>query len=140
MTENVMRSILKQCIRTSAAALLVLLLGCSDTPTSPGIEPEIVNAVDSFEYQVSDIQNYSGMASYTWQNTGTAANVDLSSVVTSGSGTLFLVDPQGRVLFERPLATDGSFATEAGNSGEWSIRVLFDSFSGTINFRAQKTT
>ena len=47
----------------------VVLTGCSSStspPPPPGIQPEIVNITDSFEYQVQSIANYSTTSSYTW--------------------------------------------------------------------------
>jgi hypothetical protein len=70
---------------TSVCAALVA--GC-DSSTSPGVSPEIANEPDTFQYQVTDIRNYSHVDNYTWQNTGTAANVNQSTTVTGGSATV----------------------------------------------------
>jgi len=63
------------------AVLAALLAACSDG-TSPGIQPEINNLPDTFQYQVTAMQNYTHSDSYDWQNTGTQANVDQSTTVT----------------------------------------------------------
>ena len=41
---------------------MLLVVGCSkdDTPVSPGIQPEIINNVDNFQFQVTAMSNYSG--------------------------------------------------------------------------------
>jgi hypothetical protein len=114
--------------------------GCGDSPTSPGIQPEIFNQADSFEYQVSDILNYSGTATYTWQNTGSAANLNLSTVGESGIATLTVQDAAGTQLFSEALDDRGTVVTGAGMAGEWTLRVDYTSFSGTVNFRAEKST
>lgn len=127
---------------TYAVALASLVLaGCGDnTPTSPGIQPEIINIVDSFEYQVSDIRNYSGTATYAWENTGTGANIDLSTAGDAGDAVLTVHDDAGTPVFTGTLDADGTFATNRGIAGNWTLRVDYTSFSGTVNFRLEKTT
>ena len=44
-------------ILTAAMAGSILALGCSDT-AGPGVEPEIRNIADSFEFQVSELDRY----------------------------------------------------------------------------------
>jgi len=130
-------------VRTFLPWALVLLaapIACSDSPSSPGAQPQIVNETDSFAYQVSSVKNYSGSAVYTWQNTGAAANVDISSAPTSGSAVIVLGDAEGKGVFSEPVSTNGSFPTAAGTAGSWSVQVIYNSFTGTVNFRAQKKT
>ena len=117
--------------------------GCgSDTndPVTPGIQPEIVNATDNFQFQVSAIQNYSGSLQYTWSNTGASAVVDHSSSVSGGTAMLTISDDSGTQVYSRDLSADGSFATTAGTAGDWTVRVICSSVSGTLNFRADKQT
>jgi len=113
---------------------------CKDDPASPGIQPEIVNSTDHFSYQVSNVQNYTATLSYPWQNTGTQANVNQACAITGGTVTLVIVDGTGTQLYSRSLADNGTFTTSAGTAGTWTIRVVFDSASGTLNFRADRTT
>ena len=64
------------------------IIGCSSDPASPplpGVEPEVINNPDSFEFQVTSVQNFTGSWSYDWTTTGTLVNVDQSSSVTSGT-------------------------------------------------------
>jgi len=131
--------------RLSIAMMMIMLAAlnaCSDdnSPTVPGIEPEIVNNVDNFQFQTTAIQNYSGTLVYTWSNTGTAAVVDQSSSVSSGSVTLVLLDADGTQVYERDLSLDGSTESNSGVAGDWTIRVVCQSLSGTLNFRADKST
>lgn len=119
----------------------LMLAGCGDnTPTSPGIQPEIINNVDSFEYQVSDIRNYSGTASYVWENTGTGANINLSTAGDVGDAMLTVYDDVDAPVFTGALSANGTFATDPGAAGSWTVRVEYTSFSGTVNFRLEKTT
>ena len=117
------------------------LTGCSDSstpPPPPGIQPEIVNITDSFEYQVQSIEGYSGAASYTWENSGTIAAVDHSSVITDGVGTLVVRDAAGTEVYSGTLVDSGSTATLVGTAGNWTVTVTYTIFSGTVNFRVQK--
>lgn len=122
---------------TSVCAALVA--GC-DSSTSPGINPEIANNPDTFQYQVTDIRNYSHVNDYTWQNTGTSANVNQSTTITGGSATLVILDADGVQVYSKSLVENGTFVTTAGTAGAWTIRVTYASASATVNFRVQKTT
>jgi len=121
------------------ASALLGALGCGD-PTSPGIQPEIVNAPDSFSYQVSAIQDYSATASYPWQNGGTQANVNQACSMTGGVATLVILDANGTQVYSRSLADNGTFTTSSGVAGTWTVRIVYQHTSATVNFRADKTT
>lgn len=111
---------------------------CSDS-AAPGIQPEIINSADNFEYQISDVQGYTGTISYPWQNNGTSANVDQSTVLTSGSVTLVILDAAGTQVYSRSLSESGSFTTGVGQTGSWTIRVVYSGASASVvNFRAQR--
>jgi hypothetical protein len=111
---------------------------CSDS-TGPGIQPQVVNVADNFEYQVSDVQGFSGTISYTWQNGGTSANVNQATTVSSGSVTLVLLDANGTQVYSRSLADNGTFASATGQAGAWTIRVIYTGATASVvNFRAQK--
>ena len=112
--------------------------GCSDSPVSPGINPEVANLTDTFQFQVTSMANYTQTLSYAWECTGTVANVDQSCAITDGSGTLVLLDANGTQVYSRSLSAGGSMPSSAGVAGTWTIRVSFTSTDGTINFRAQK--
>jgi hypothetical protein len=122
------------------AASLVLAACGGDSATAPGRDPEIINGVDNFQYQISDVQSFSGTQLYTWQNTGTAAVVNQSSAITGGTVTLIIRDANGDEVYNSSLAPDGTFSTATGVSGNWSIRVTYVGGSGTVNFRVDKAT
>ena len=124
---------------TFAAACTILALGgCSSDPSSPGVEPEIVNGAESFEFQVSAVRNYSGSWNYTWSNASRTASIDQSSVLDRGDATLKIVDADGSVVYERALTDDGSFETAAGAAGDWRLTITLDRASGDLNFRADE--
>ena len=125
----------------SAVLLAVACLGGCDSPTAPGIEPEITNEPDSFFYQVRDIRNVSGTWDYTWQNAGTAATVSHSSNAGStGTATLTLLDATGTQVYSGPLLTSGEPSTSpAGVAGTWTVRVVFSGYSNSqVNFELSR--
>ena len=131
--------------RFRAVALAIIagsstwLGACSDSPTGPGIQPQILNQPDNFEYQVSDVQGFSGTLSYSWQNTGTSATVNQATTVSGGTITLRILDATGTQVYSRSLSENGTFATAVGQAGTWTVRVIYSgAIAPTVNFRAQK--
>jgi len=126
-----------------ALAVLLLAAACgggdtSSNPLNPVNQPEVANLTDAFSFQVTGVDNGSGTFTYAWQNTGTAATVDRSSDVAAGAVVLTIRDANGTVVLTDPAPWSGSVTTATGVSGAWSIQVVFDHASGTVNFRAQK--
>lgn len=121
-------------------ALLGVLPGCHDSLTSPGINPEIVNQADHFAHQVSNIKSYSATASYTWSNSGAQATINQACSVSAGTATLIVLDGAAVQVYTRSLAENGIFTTASGTPGTWTIRIVHDGLSGTVNFRADVTT
>ena len=123
-----------------AAALW--LGGCSSSSTAPppppGVQPEIVNVTDSFEYQVQSIEGYSGTATYTWQNSGTTAAVDHSSVIGDGVGMVAVRDADGSEVYSGAMSPSQSLVSQPGTAGSWTVTVTYTDFTGTVNFRVQK--
>ena len=127
----------------SVFALLSLTACGSDDPTTPpnlGVEPEILNNTDVFQFQVSSVEGYTGTLNYNWDNTGELANVDQSSSIDPGQATLILLDAYGTEVYSRDLSEDGSSASTAGLAGIWSVRIALNGLTGTVNFRAEKRT
>lgn len=125
-------------VALAIAIQLVAAAGCDDDPVSAGVDPEIVNQVDNFEFQITDVQNYTRTLQYTWTNSGSAADVNQASSITAGSATLTILDASGTQLYSRGLSENGTFVTGEGDSGSWTIRVALNRATGTLNFRAQK--
>lgn len=134
-----------QCSRTTptlflaAVALLLLFAvgGCGDD-SSAGKDLQVSNQADSFQFQVTDTKSYSHTYTYTWPNSGTAATVNQASSISSGDATLILKDNSGTTVYTRSLKQNGTFTTTAGVAGNWTIQLLANKVSGTLNFRAQK--
>ncbi len=121
------------------AAAAALLAACGGTTIAP-FQPEVRNLTDSFEFQVTNAKNVSQDLHYNWENTGTMANVNQDSNISNGSAQVMIRDAQDTVVYVRNLADNGTFVTNAGQTGTWKIQVSLSNFSGTINFRAQKST
>jgi hypothetical protein len=133
-----MRAFQVQGMRRWLAAGAVLLAACGDSTTAPGREPEIINTTDNFQYQITEIQDFSGTQVFSWENTGTTATVNQSAAVSAGSATLVLRDANGVEVYSRSLADDGTFSSDAGTAGTWSVRVTYSGAEATVNFRLDK--
>ncbi len=124
--------------RMLAAALLLGAVACGgNSPMNPAYQPQIVNNTNSFQFQLTGVQNGSGSFSYTWQNTGTHASIDRSSSISAGTVNLTLKDATGAVVYNQPLNGTSGSVQAPGTAGAWTIIVDFASATGTINFRAQ---
>ena len=123
----------------AVAAAAVLLATCGGTTIAP-FQPQIRNLTDSFEFQVTNAKNVSQNLEYNWENTGTMANVNQASSISSGSAELTIRDAQDTLVYVRNLGDNGTFVTNAGQAGTWKVQVSLSNFNGTINFRAQKRT
>lgn len=119
-------------------ALIVTSCGESANPIGPSNQPEIANNRDSFQFQASNLSRTTQTLSYTWENSGTSANVNQSGQISSGTATLTIRPPSGAEAFSRDLSMTGTFATSTGSPGNWRIEVRLDNVTGTLNFRVQK--
>jgi hypothetical protein len=117
---------------------VVLLAGCGSDPVQPLLEPQIVNETDTFQFQATTNGQTTQSFQYSWQNTGTSANVDQSTVLDYGGAVVTITDADGTQVYSRDLAQDGSFSTSQGVAGSWTIRVALTKAVGGLNFRAEK--
>jgi hypothetical protein len=124
--------------------LLMLAVGVTACGGDMGLGPdnqlEVTNASDNFQFQVSNIESVSETLSYTWQNTGTQAKIDISEAITAGSAILTIEDANGTVVHQEDIADDNDTDTAVGVAGDWTIQVSIQSATGTFNFRVQKQT
>lgn len=120
--------------------VFLLLGGCSagDSLIGPGNQLEVTNAPDSFQWQASALSGVTQVLTYTWVNTGSMANVNLSSALSGGSAVLQIVDANGTEVFAQGLQVNGTRQTSMGASGNWTVIVSLDEADGTLNFRLQK--
>jgi len=88
----------------SILGAFLLLISCSEDNTlNPQFEPEITNNTDSFEFQATGVNNVSQTLIYTWKNTGTQANINQASNITSGSAILKIEDVNGDFVYQKKL-------------------------------------
>ena len=122
----------------------ILALGasaCGGTNViGPDNQPEVTNAQDSFQWQVTALDNVSQTLTYSWQNTGTIADVNQSSSLGTSPGTAILriTDGGGVEVYSRSLSENGTFVTSSGSAGTWTVTVTLRDVTGTLNFRIQK--
>ena len=136
-----MRLVVRRLVPVAAFTALLLVAGCGDDPTAPGIEPQITNLSDAFSYQVTSIQDFSGTHSYTWQNTGTVAKVThASDAGGTGSATLTVRDAAGSPVYSGQLVASGEPVTgPPGVAGAWTITIVYTNYSNTqVNFAVLK--
>jgi hypothetical protein len=141
---NLSRSILA---RQLAGLMLCLCLvpalsSCDEDSNNDGpladFQPEVNNATDTFHLQATDVVDVTATVSYLWDNTGTSANVDQSTVPTAGTAFLTIWDDDNAQVYSRDLAENGSFPCADGLAGRWRVRLQLANFSGNLNFRVQK--
>lgn len=125
--------------RRLAAAALVLAVACDDAEDilAP-YQPEIGNFQDNFQFQVTALRNVTTTVDYDWQHSGTVANVNQATQLSSGSALLVIRDAQGTEVYRRNLTDNGTFQTAAGTAGRWRIRVELSNATGAVNFRVQR--
>ena len=122
-------------------ALVVATGACGDANLiGPDNELEVTNATDSFQLQVSVLDRVSQTLTYTWQNTGTQATIDVSQAITSGTALLTITDINGAVVYQEDIAAESDGESAVGVMGGWGIRVDLENVTGTFNVRVQRTT
>ena len=132
-----MRGIPSRSIRAVALAALALVAACGDAPTAPGLQPQITNLTDSFSYQVTSIQGFTGTYTYNWQNTGTLARISHSSNSgATGTANLVVRDAAGTQVYSGALVSSGQpMSAPAGVAGTWTVNVVYSNYSNTqVNF------
>ena len=129
--------------RTFGSFLFAMLLmaGCdSANGIGPENELEVTSATDDFQLQVTALDGVTETLSYTWQNTGPQATIDVSQAITGGSAILTVRDADGTVVYQEDIRDDSDGTTTMGVAGSWTLRVELVDVTGTFNFRAQRTT
>lgn len=126
----------------TAAAAVLFVAACSDAATVIGPENqlEVTNAVDQFQFQLTDLDEVTDQRSYQWENTGTEATVDVSQAISGGSAILTIRDAEGTIMYREEIAEDSDGNTAIGVAGTWQIDIVLTDSRGTFNFRVQKTT
>jgi hypothetical protein len=122
--------------RVVVSLVLVGVVSCGSESTGL-TNVEVSNETDTFQFQATANDNTETL-SYIWVNTGTRADVNQSGSITGGTATLEIRDGDGAQVYVRSLAETGTFETDAGAAGNWTIRVSMVGTSGVLNFRVEK--
>ena len=130
--------------RTRFRSLVVLLgfallAGCDLRVTPPlTFEPQVINLRNDFALQVTGLQDFTSDVEYSWVSDGTAASVNQSPTLLTGTALLFVFDGAGTQVYQRSLAENGTFATTTGVPGTWTVRLRFAEANGNASFRLMK--
>ena len=127
-------------LRQTAVFLSCLIVGACGSSTGPlaPFQPQINNLADNFQFQATGVTNVTWTYTYTWSNSGDSATVNQVTTVTGGSATLTILDNNGTQLYSQSLSSNGTFGMTKGVHGNWTIKVGFTNYTGTVNFRVQK--
>jgi len=118
---------------------IVFVAACGNSnPIGPSNQPEVANNTDNFQFQASNLTRTTQTLTYSWVNTGTAANVDQSGAISNGQATVTLRDGSNAQVYSGDLKNTGTFISSSGASGTWRIEVRLIDVTGTVNFRVQK--
>lgn len=122
----------------TALTMLLGLSACSDDPLAP-FQPEISNVADNFQLQATGVTRRTATLDYAWSNSGTQATVNHSTTTTNGSARLVIRDSANAVVYDNALVPSLNEPTLTGASGSWKIQLVLADYSGSLNFRVQKT-
>lgn len=121
---------------------LAVILGAGFTACSSNLlgpfQPEISNATDNFQLQATAVVGVTSTQTYSWSNTGTRATINHSTTTIAGTAQLTIRDGAGTVVYTKTLVPSLNEPTTTGTTGTWTIVLTMTSYSGTLNFRAQK--
>ncbi|MGB7217839.1 MAG: hypothetical protein WBD07_03430 [Vicinamibacterales bacterium] len=132
------RSLHDRILILGSLLVLVTLIAACDSPLAPSFQPEITNATDNFQAQATGVTTTTTALTYFWQNTGTRATINHSTTTTAGVAHITLKDAAGTVVYDKDLVPSLNEPTATGTPGAWTIQLQLVSYSGTLNFRAQK--
>ena len=118
---------------------VVGLGGCSNNsnPIAP-FQPEVINHADAFQFQITHAKNVTTALNYSWVNSGTRATINHSTSTTSGTASVTLFDAAAQQVYTSPLLASGTQQSAVGVSGTWTVRIVFNNYSGSANFRVEK--
>jgi len=129
-------------ITLSAVCLLLTLtlVGCGsgNSALNPKFQPQVSNQPDNFQFQTTGVSKVTQTLHYTWKNSGASASINQACAITAGTAAVTLRDSTNAVMYSGDLKANGTFASSAGVTGDWSIDVVLTNVNGTLNFRVQK--
>ena len=131
---------ISRAIIASFILLAATFAGCGGgSALNPQFQPQVTNQADNFQFQTTGITNITQTLTYTWQNSGTLANINQACAITGGTASLTVKDASGNQVYSASLTANGTYMTSpAGTAGAWTITITLNKATGTLNFRAQK--
>lgn len=126
-------------IALSVLALLLAAAACSDNTLAP-FQPEISNVPDTFQLQATGVTGRTVTLNYTWANSGTQGTVNHSTTTTAGTARLVIRDAADAIVYDATLEPSLNETTAVGVAGNWKVQLILTGYSGSLNFRVQKTT
>ena len=119
------------------AAMVFLVAGCNES-TATEFDLTVTNNPDNFVAQSVTVLNESLDREYTWQNSGTRANVTHATIAENGVARIVIRDAANVIVYDKSLTSTLVEATQVGVAGSWRIEILLSGFSGSVNVRVQK--
>lgn len=122
------------------AALLVaaVLTACGGDPLGPNGQFEVSSAADNFLFRMWGLENAIDTRTYSWENTGTQATVNISQGISTGSVILTIHDAGGTLVHQSDVADDIDTDTAIGVAGFWRIEVRVADVNGWFDISVVK--
>ena len=123
--------------RAAALALLGAAVACADSvvrQVGPVNDPELVNVPDSLYFIASDLENVNDQFTWSWENTGTRAEVIHRAFIHHGYGILTIDDAVGTRVDSTLLEWELDASTAAGVPGTWTVTLILAGARGRAEF------
>jgi hypothetical protein len=108
-------------------------------PFEPDNQPEFSNDTNLFRWQAVAMDNNTEILNYTWETTGAWAVIEQIPEFTSGTALLRIWDATGRPVYARDLDEFGTYTTNVGYAGSWTVEVRVSGASGAVRFTITST-
>jgi hypothetical protein len=122
----------------TALAAVMALSGCSDKNPIAPFQPEVINNADAFQFQITAARDVTTTLNYSWVNSGTRATINHATATRKGTATVTIFDANDQQVYAHSLVASATDQSAVGVAGTWRIRILFNDFDGTANFRVEK--
>jgi hypothetical protein len=118
----------------------VTLAACGGDSLGPDGRVQATVSIDAVLLQMWDLSGATDTRSYTWQNTGTQATVDILQLPCSGSAILVVKDDAGTNVHQEDIFNDNDTDTAIGVAGQWTVEVQLQNVNCSFSVRVAKKT